>query len=148
MPVTNNPLSLKFYNNVIDDFLLYAVIITKYKDKWVFCKHKKRNTYEVPGGKREKGESILDTAKRELYEETGATKYSIHSFSPYSVKELGIESFGMIFYAAIDTFDTLPDSEMEKIILLDILPPIEDWTYPSLQPKMIEKYLELTSHGI
>lgn len=30
-------------------------------NKWVFCKHKERETYEVPGGHRESGETITDT---------------------------------------------------------------------------------------
>ena len=32
-------------------------------------------------------------------------------------------------------------SEMEKIVLLDELP--EEWTYPLIQPKLIEKYLQM-----
>jgi len=38
----------------------------------VFCKHKDRDTFEFPGGHREKDEKIEETAKRELWEETGA----------------------------------------------------------------------------
>ena len=34
--------------------------------KWVFCKHKERDTFEVHGGHREFGEDIIETAKREL----------------------------------------------------------------------------------
>ena len=32
------------------------------------------------------------------------------------------------------------DSEMEKVVLLDELP--SEWTYPLIQPKLIEKYLK------
>lgn len=60
---------VKFYDNVADEFLKFAVIISKTDNKWVFCKHKERETYEIPGGHREPGESILETAKRELQEE-------------------------------------------------------------------------------
>ena len=42
---------VKFYDEVDDSLLKFAVIITKTNGKWVFCKHKKRNTsgrnYEV-----------------------------------------------------------------------------------------------------
>ena len=64
---------VKFYDNVADEFLKFAVIISKTDNKWVFCKHKERETYEIPGGHREPGESILETAKRELKEELGVS---------------------------------------------------------------------------
>ena len=51
--------------------------------KWVFCKHKERDTYEVPGGHREAGENILETAKRELQEETGAITVSYTHLDVY-----------------------------------------------------------------
>ena len=43
-----------------------SVIISRAQNKYVFCKHRSRDTWEVPGGHREAGENILDTAKREL----------------------------------------------------------------------------------
>ena len=70
-------LEVKFYDTVDDSLLKFAVIISQSNGKWVFCKHKERDTYEVPGGHREAGENILETAKRELQEETGAVKYEI-----------------------------------------------------------------------
>ena len=70
-------LEVKFYDNADDGLLKFAVIISKSNGKWVFCKHKERNTYEIPGGHRENGESILDAARRELKEETGAVDFKI-----------------------------------------------------------------------
>ena len=72
-------MEVKFYKTEeVDDSLLFAaVIVSKYKGKWVLCKHRDRDTWEVPGGHREDNETILDTAKRELYEETGAKVYKI-----------------------------------------------------------------------
>ena len=59
-------LEVKFYDTVDDALLKFAVIISKSTGKWVFCKHKERDTFEVPGGHREFGENIIETAKREL----------------------------------------------------------------------------------
>lgn len=70
-------LEVKFYDSVADELLKFAVVVSRYDGKWVFCKHKERDTYEVPGGHREEGEAIFDTAKRELQEETGAVKFSV-----------------------------------------------------------------------
>lgn len=50
---------VKFYDDVDDALLKFAVIISKAKGKWVFCKHKERDTYEVPGGHREAGEPAV-----------------------------------------------------------------------------------------
>lgn len=136
-------IQVKFYEKVSDELLKFAVIISKTNGKWVFCKHKERNTYEVPGGRRELGETIIDTAKRELTEETGAVEFEIKPVCVYSVKgktrvnENGEdESFGMLFVADIFSFGQI-NSEIEKIIITDTL--IEDWTYPLIQPKLIEE---------
>ncbi len=136
-------LIVKFYDSIEDDLLKFAVIVSKSQGQWVLCKHKKRNTYECPGGHKEDGEAILTTAKRELYEETGAIDYSLKKICVYSVCdndgaiENKVETFGMLYYADIFKFEELPDFEMEKIELFDSLP--QNWTYPEIQPKLIEK---------
>ena len=112
---------VKFYDTIDDSLLKFAVIISRSNGKWVYCKHKERDTYEIPGGRRESGESILETAKRELYEETGAVEYSIRPICAYSVSgktranESGEESFGMLYSAEIRIFEEELHSEMERI---------------------------------
>ncbi len=132
---------VKFYDEVDDSLLKFAVIIAKSDNKWVFCKHQQRNTYEVPGGHREPGELIDDTAKRELYEETGATDYTLKRVCVYSVTAAdnfnGGETFGMLYYADIFAFEKELHSEIEKIMITDRL--VNDWTYPLIQPKLIEE---------
>ena len=140
-------MEVQFYENVEDELLKFAVIISKSSGKWVFCKHKERDTYEVPGGHREPKESIIDTAKRELYEETGALEFSIIPISVYSVtgknqvNGTGEETFGMLYYAEIETFEEELHNEIEKIVLLDDLP--TELTYPLIQPKLIAKLMEI-----
>lgn len=134
---------VKFYNNVADELLKFAVIIAKTNGKWVFCKHKERDTYEVPGGHRESGEDIMTAAKRELREETGAVDFTIKPICAYSVKgktrineNKDDKSFGMLFIADIFSFEEL-HSEIEKILITDHL--IDNWTYPLIQPKLFEE---------
>lgn len=134
---------VKFYEDVDDSLLKFAVIIAKTNGKWVFCKHRDRDTYEVPGGHREDGEEILETAKRELKEETGAVVFDIKPICVYSVKgktrvneNLGDETFGMLYFANIVSFEAL-HSEIEKIMITDEL--VDNWTYPLIQPRLIEE---------
>lgn len=137
-------MEVKFYEDTEDKLLEFAVIISKYQGKWVFCKHKDRNTYEIPGGHREENEDILNTAKRELYEETGATDFEIEKICVYSVtgktrvNQSGKESFGMLYYADIKELDKELHSEIEKVLFLDELP--NEWTYPLIQPVLIKEY--------
>lgn len=139
-------LEVKFYDSVADELLKFAVVVSRYDGKWVFCKHKERDTYEVPGGHREADEDILDTAKRELQEETGAVKFSIEPVCVYSVtgknrvNDTGEETFGLLCYADIEEFSGTLDSEMEQVVLLEELP--DNCTYPLIQPKLIEKIIK------
>ena len=132
---------VRFYDKVDDSLLKFAVIIAKTDNSWVFCKHKDRDTYEVPGGHREPGEDIEETARRELYEETGAIDFSIVPVCVYSVTAPdnfdGVETFGMLFYADISSFEPELHSEIERIVITDELP--SAWTYPLIQPKLLEE---------
>ncbi|MBS5371398.1 MAG: NUDIX domain-containing protein [Coprobacillus cateniformis] len=137
-------MKVNFYDNINDKSLKFAVIISKYNGQWVLCKHKNRDTYEIPGGHREVGETIDDTAKRELHEETGAIDFSIKPVCVYSVtgknrvNETGEEMFGMLYFANITNFETELYSEIEKVVFLDEL--TTEWTYPLIQPLLIAEY--------
>ena len=104
-----DPINVKFYDrlSVDDTRIMFVVIAAKFNGKWVYAKHRERTTWEIPGGRRETGESVDFAARRELEEETGALEYSMQPVCAYSVtgrtrvNEDGIESFGMQYYAKI-----------------------------------------------
>jgi len=139
---------VRFYDVAEDEKLKFAVIISRNQGKWVFCRHKDRDTYEVPGGHREDAENILDTAKRELREETGAVEFDITPICVYSVcgktrdgECLREESLGMLYYAEIYSFEEELHHEIAEVIITEQLP--ENWTYPYIQPLLMEKYKEV-----
>ena len=137
-------MAVNFYDEVDDSLLKFAVIIAKNKGKFVFCKHRERATYEIAGGHRELGESIDDCAARELREETGAKEFDISPICVYSVTEPGNfdgkETFGMLYFADIKSFEEELTMEIEKIVLLDDICEVSgNWTYPTIQPYLIEE---------
>lgn len=125
------------FDEIKDCLLKYAVILSRYKGKWLYCKHKERDTWELPGGRREVGEKIIQTAKRELYEETGALDYTLSPICLYSVTKDGIKTFGYLCYANIKELGKLPAKEIEKIEFFSETP--DSLTYPEIQPKLLEK---------
>ena len=56
------------------------------------------------------------------------------------INSTGEKTFGILYYADIAEFSTLPKSKMEKVVLFDELP--WEWTYPLIQPNLIEKARE------
>ena len=126
--------SVKFYElGTIDNSLLtYAVVVSNYNGKWIYCKHKERDTWEIPAGHIDSGETPMDAARRELWEETGALEFDLEPICIYSITK-----YGLLCYATIKTLGEIPnDSEIEKICVFDYEP--ANLTYP-LQSKLFEK---------
>ena len=140
-------LKVKFYNEINNEDLKFAVIMARYNGKWIFCKHKKRETYEIPGGHKEPNENIVDAAKRELQEETGAIDFNIEPITVYSVTRKNSansnenETFGMLFYAEVYSLNSTLENEIEQIEFFNKMP--INLTYPEIQPYLYNKVIEI-----
>ncbi len=62
-----------------------CLVIAKFDEKWLFTQHKIRGI-EFAGGKGEGNETNIDTAKRELMEETGAYADEFIFIADYVIK--------------------------------------------------------------
>ena len=129
----------------------YQVLVIPYhveKENIKYCIFKRSDMDAwqfIAGGGENEDETVIDmTAKRELQEETGAIDFSIEPVCVYSVigknrvNDTGEETYGMLYFADITKFETELHSEMEKVVLFDELP--TEWTYPLIQPLLIEEY--------
>lgn len=114
--------------------LKYVVIGARYQEKWLFVRHKLRDTWEVPGGHIEKGETPDQAAARELHEETGAVDFKMKAVCDYSVTR-EVETFGRLYLAEIKELGKLPDME-----IVEVRPYHESmqWTYSAIQPLLLD----------
>ena len=110
----------------------YTVICSSYKGKWILSRHRKRDTWETQGGHIEAGETPLEAARRELYEESGISDAEVYPVCDY----WGFNPFrcsnGMVFLAVVHSIGELPESEMQEIGMFEELP--ENLTYPQTSP--------------
>jgi 8-oxo-dGTP diphosphatase len=100
-------------------------------------RHRLRETWEMPAGHIENDESALSAAKRELYEETGATHFSLRTVCDYSCDWQGETKSGRIFFANIQQLGILPEMEIAEVKLFNNLP--EELTYPDIQNLVFDR---------
>ena len=118
----------------------FTVIFARYCGKWLYCRAKNRDCFETAGGRIEQGETPLEGAKRELFEETGATSFDITPAFDYSVRVETAYSYGQVFFANIHTLGDIPDFEMAEVKLFDTIP--ESMRFPKILPVLYDRMQE------
>ena len=127
---------VRFFDEARNEDLKYAVIAARMDGKWLLCRHKERRSWEFPGGHREAGENIHQTARRELWEETGAVDFQLEPVSAYAVDRDGETSYGGFFFAEIRELGQRPaEFEIGENELFDALP--AELTYPEIVPALM-----------
>ena len=137
-----------FPHDAVDDHSIqFVVAAARYQDQWLFCRHKERTTWEMPGGRREPGESVSEAMERELWEETGSLNADVKPAFAYSVTKDGVTTYGMLFYAQIHTLGPLPEAfEIGETCLRNNLPELLTWQ--AIQPELfswIQGWLNMQS---
>ena len=87
----------------------FVVILSHMDGKYLLSRHRARTTWETQGGHIELGETPLEAAKREFWEESGALA---------------------VFRAEITKLGPLPESEIGETRLFETVP--ENLTYPHI----------------
>jgi 8-oxo-dGTP diphosphatase len=114
----------------------FAIIVARYRNSWIWVRHRDRTTWELPAGHLEPGETADQAAQRELFEETGAISFDLESVVSYQGTYEGAAVFGKIFLAEIHELGELPDFEIVEVhTFMDI--PL-NLTYPNLQPQFYQ----------
>lgn len=118
----------------------YVVTLSEYDGKILLSRHKKRTTWETQGGHIEPGETPLEAARRELFEESGAVDFDIQPLCDYWAGDEHGGANGMVFHAVIRTLGSMPESEMAETQCFDVLP--ENLSYPAITPVLFQYLFE------
>ena len=103
---------INFYipTEIEDRLFSFAVIAARYQGTWLLCRHHARDTWEMPGGKREPDESIEETARRKLLEECGVEDVHLRAVAAYSIMEGTQTRYGMLYFTEITQLHARPQN--------------------------------------
>lgn len=100
-----------------------AHAVIKHDKKILFCYNKYRNAWELPGGGKDKNESLIDCIKREVYEESNQRikDYNLVGISKIYVPKLKRAMNWAVYYTEISELNEfLENNEMKEMILWDL----------------------------
>lgn len=128
----------------------YVVILSRFQGRLLLSRHKDRTTWETQGGHIEPGESPEAAARRELWEESGATEFTLSPLCMYWASDRPDppemdptgqwSAYGAVFFADITALGPLPEREMAETRAFPGLP--ENITYPAITPLLYERVRE------
>ncbi len=117
--------------------LTYVVMGARYRNNWVFVRHRDRHSWEMPAGHIERGEGAEHAARRELYEETGTTRSRLTHLCDYCVESRGKKEYGRLYGALIKKMDAPLQFEIEEVRIDSDFP--GELTYPEVQRILLQR---------
>lgn len=140
-------ISAEFFDyQQVGSLVWFTNIVCFYQWKWILVRWKWKITWELPWWHIEKWETSLNSAKRELYEETWITWVELNflcsrkSSWKLDNKEEIVSYYGNVYIVNVLELAKLPESEIEEIDLFTDIP--ENLTYPSTQIPILNKSRE------
>ncbi len=97
---------------------------------------------EIPGGKRELGESITECAARELKRRNRRQALYPRTVIYLWFRKKQEADYGLVFEAQITDLQDELTSEIEAIYVM--AEPPANWTYPTIQPLLLAEYFVRT----
>jgi len=99
------------FDDIPDDLKLKAHAVCMYEGKMLLVHHPEWGVWSLPGGTRDKGESIEETLKREVLEETNCI---ITNYHPISAQKI-VSPDGDEYYYGLQYFcEVVPSGDFEK----------------------------------
>lgn len=97
-----NKVELSFSSHSFEQIPKHVLVICQHQDAWFLTNHKVRGL-EFPGGKVEAGESLIEAAQREVFEETGAIVEELLQIAEYRVTNEKDSFVKAVFWGKIKT---------------------------------------------
>ena len=123
--------------SIPEEKLAYVVIGARQNGLWIFVQHRQRQTWEMPAGHIEKGESADQAAIRELYEETGTVRSDLEYLCDYEVTVGSKTEYGRLYRAEVFEREEMLEYEIGEIQMGPVLP--DKLTYPEVQTVLFEQ---------
>lgn len=128
----------------LDERVGFAVHLAFHQGTLVLVRGRGRGCWELPGGRRDPGETILETARRELAEECGEAPARIQPWCGYQVRLANRVTQGLLCLTELESVPgPPPESEVGEARAFPVLP--GDWCYPHIQGRLLEACLPLLS---
>ena len=115
----------------------FVVICSFYEGRLMLSYHSGHRAWETQGGHIEPGETPLEAARRELFEESGVTDAELLPVCDYFAWDNAGSANGRVYAARVRALGELPQSEMSSVQLFDALP--KELTYPLVTPVLFER---------